>query len=137
MTALRKILIEEEPVVAETVARAPVAKLYVVAPAEVRTEAPEETRNTLVDVVLFFLAPFIGLAYVIALPFVGLGVIAVLAARELAKIEAVAALGTAVRTGGFMLAAPFLGLAYVIAFPFIGLAMLTWMGGRAALAVAR
>ena len=39
MTALRKILIEEEPVATTTVARAPAAKLYVVtakAPAEVK-----------------------------------------------------------------------------------------------------
>ena len=43
MTAIRKIYLEEEPVVATNVARAPAAKLYVVtgdAPAEARAEAP-------------------------------------------------------------------------------------------------
>jgi len=131
MTAIRKILIEEEPVVAETVARAPVAKLRVVetAPAE-----HEETGNALVNMVLFFAAPFIGLAYVIALPFVGLGAIALLAARVLAKYEAMATLGTAVKMVGLMIAAPLVGLAYVVVFPFIGLGTLAWLGGRAVLA---
>jgi len=133
MTAIRKILVEEEPLVTETVTRAP--KLRLVPPAEVRE--PEEARNALIDVVLFFMAPFIGLVYVITLPFVGLAAVAVLAARFLGKIEAVAALGTAVKTVGFFVAAPFVGLAYVIAFPFIGLATLAWLGGRAALVAAR
>lgn len=129
MTALRKILVEEEPVVTETVARAPAARLYVVATAE-----PEKTGNALINVVLFFLAPFVGLAYVIALPFVGLGAIAVLAARALAKYEAVATLGAAVKTVGLVIAAPLVALAYVVFFPFIGLGTLAWLGGRAVLA---
>jgi hypothetical protein len=131
MTAIRKILIEEEPVVAETVARAPVAKLRVVT---AETAAPEETGNALVNIVLFFLAPFVGLAYVIALPFVGLAAIAWLAARYLAKYEALATLGTAVKMVGMVIAAPLVGLVYVTAFPFIGLGTLAWMGGRAVMA---
>ena len=88
MTALRKILIEEEPVVATTVARAPATKLYVVtnnAPAE--AAAPETAGNVLKNIVLFFAAPFIGLAYIVAFPFVGLAVLAVLAGRAAAKIR--------------------------------------------------
>jgi hypothetical protein len=132
MTAIRKTLIEEEPVVAETVARAAVAKLRIV---ETEPAAPEEkTGNALVNVILFFLAPFVGLVYVIALPFVGLGAIAVLAARYLAKYEAMATLGTAVKMVGLVIAAPLVGLVYVIAFPFIGLGTLAWLGGRAVLA---
>lgn len=135
MTALRKILIEEEPVVAATVARAPVAKLYLVTAAE--PAAREETGNALVNIVLFFLAPFIGLAYVIALPFVGLAAIALIAGRTLAKYEAVATLATAVKAVGLVLAAPLVGLVYVVVFPFIGIGTLAWLGGRAALAAAR
>ena len=69
MTALRKILIEEEPVFAAPVARAPAVKLYVVAnnaPAE--AAAPEAAGSALKNIVLFFAAPFIGLAYIVALP---------------------------------------------------------------------
>ena len=33
------------------------------------------------NILLFFAAPFIGLAYIVAFPFVGLGAMAVLAAR--------------------------------------------------------
>ena len=132
MTALRKILIEEEPVFAATVARAPVAKLYVVTnnvPAE--AEAPEEAGHALKNIVLFFAAPFIGLAYIIAFPFVGLAVLAVLVARLGAKFEAVRATARALRAVGMAVVAPVLGLAYIVLFPFIGLAALAWMGGRA------
>ena len=73
MTALRKIRIEEEPVVAATeAARAP-AKLYVVTnnvPAE--AAAPEKAGSALKNIALFFAAPFIGLVYIVAFPFVGL-----------------------------------------------------------------
>ncbi len=75
------------------------------------------------NIALFFAAPFIGLAYVIALPLVGFGLLAVMAGRALARIEAV-------RTVGMMIAAPFIGLAFVAFFPLVGLAMLAWMGGR-------
>ena len=93
MTALRKILIEEEPVVtaAVTVIRAPAPKLYVVptakAPADAPAEVPKEG-SILKNILLFFAAPFLGLAYIVALPFVGLGVLAVLAARAAARFEA-------------------------------------------------
>ena len=131
MTALRKILIEEEPVVAETVARAPVAKLRVV---EAEPATHKETGNALVNIVLFFLAPFVGLVYVIALPFVGLGAIAVIAARYLARYQALATLGTAVKMVGLTITAPLVGLVFVVTFPFVGLGTLVWLGGRAAMA---
>ena len=50
-----------------------------------RTEAGSALKN----IVLFFAAPFIGLAYIVAFPFVGLAVLAVLAGRVAAKYEAV------------------------------------------------
>jgi hypothetical protein len=137
MTALRKILIEEEPVVASKVARAHVAKLYVVtndAPAKAPAAAPEAAGNALTNIALFFAAPFIGLVYIIAFPLVGLAALAVLAGRVLAKYEAVKTTALVVKNVGLMVAAPVLGLAYVVLFPFIGLAALAWMGGRAVVA---
>jgi hypothetical protein len=134
MTALRKtLLVEEEPVVATTAARAPAAKLYVVtakAPAETRAAAPEAKGTALKNIALFLLAPFFGLAYIIALPFVAVGVLAVMAARAAAKHRTVKTVGHALKTGGLVIAAPVLGLAYIIFFPVIGLAALAWMGGR-------
>lgn len=47
------------------------------------------------NIALFLAAPFIALAYVIALPFVGLGILAVLAARAAARSGAVATIGHA------------------------------------------
>ena len=138
MTALRKILIEEEPVVTTKMVRAPVAKLYVVtnnAPAE--AAAPEAAGNALKNIVLFFAAPFIGLAYIIAFPFVGLAALAVLACRFAAKYEAVRTTARVLKNIGMAVAAPVLGLAYVVFFPVIGLVALAWMGGRAVAAGAR
>jgi hypothetical protein len=136
MTALRKILIEEEPVVAATVTRAP--KLYVVnAPKEVRATVLEETGNGLKNIALFLVAPFIGLVYAVMLPFVGLAVLATLAGRVVAKFAAVNAVGRVLKDAGLTIAVPFIGLAYVVFFPFIGLGALAWLGGRAALAAAR
>jgi hypothetical protein len=135
MTALRKILfVEEEPVVATTVARAPAAKFHVItgnAPVEARAAAPEAVGGTLKNIALFLAAPFFALAYIVALPFVGLGLLAVMAARAAAKIEAVKTVGPALKTGGMMITAAFIGLACVVFFPFIGVAMLAGMGGRA------
>ena len=136
MTALRKILVvEEEPVVAAKAAQAPAAKLYLMtgkAPMEARAAAPEAAGGTLKNIALFLAAPFIGLAYITALPFVGLGLLAFMAARAAVKIEAVKTVGLMLKTGGMMIAAPFIGLACVVFFPFIGLTMLAGMGGRVA-----
>ena len=97
-------------------------------PAEVEEVGP---RSPVLNILLFFAAPFIGLAYIVAFPFVGMGVIAVFAARAANKIGVLNKIGRAAKFGGLFLAAPFLGLAYVTLFPFIGLVMLAWMGGRA------
>ena len=134
MTALRKILIEEEPVVtaAVTVTRAPVPKLYVVPTAKAPTKAAEAEGSTLKNILLFFAAPFLGLAYIVALPFVGLSFLAVVAVRAAANIEALRTVGLVLKNVVMAMATPFVGLAYVVFFPVIGLAMLAWIGGRAA-----
>src|SRR3990172_452628 len=135
MTALRKtLLVEEEPLVATAVVRAPAAKLCVVtakAPAEAAAAAPEAA-GTVKNIALFLVAPFIGLAYIVAMPLVGLGLLAVLAGRGAAKFAAVRTLAVVLKPIGFLLAAPMIGLAYVVFFPAVCLALLAWNGGRAA-----
>jgi|PersoiStandDraft_1058852.scaffolds.fasta_scaffold03172_4 CheY-like chemotaxis protein len=108
--------------------------LAVAAEAPVAEAAASE--SALKNIVLFFAAPFIGLAYIVAFPFVGLGVLAVLAARAAAeKIEVVNTVGLALKHGGLMIAAPVFGLAYIVLFPVIGLGVLAWMAGLAVVGV--
>jgi CheY-like chemotaxis protein len=96
-------------------------------------EAPAAAVSALKNMVLFFAAPFIGLAYIVALPFVGLGFLAMLAVRTAAKIEGVRTVGLVLKYCVMAIAAPFVGLVCIVFFPFIGLAMLAWIGGRAML----
>lgn len=131
MTALRKILIEEEAstnVVAAN--RAP--RLYVVT-----NEAPAEAEaagGLLKNIALFLAAPFIGLVYIIALPFVGIAAVALPTARAAAKFAAVRAAGDVLRAVGAALAAPAIGLAFVVFSHFIGLGTLAWIARKAATA---
>ncbi len=103
----------------------PVVETLPVAEEEVRP------RNPLLNILLFFAAPFIGLAYIIALPFVAFGAFVVFASRAAEKHHTLNKILTALKFVGLFLAAPFLGLAYVTIFPLVGLFMLAWMGGRA------
>jgi CheY-like chemotaxis protein len=102
------------------------------------TEAPQAepaaSGSALINILLFFAAPFIGLAYIIALPIVGLGAIAVLATRAALKIEKVRTVAVTLKHIAMVFAAPVFGLAYVVLFPFIGLATLFWLAGRAVMA---
>jgi len=136
MTALRKILVEEE-VVAAPVTRAP--KLYVVTNAPpVETAAPEAASSAFKNILLFFAAPFLGLAYIIALPVVGLAVVAVLLARlAAARFPVIRHAALVLRNIALTVAAPLVGLLYVAFFPFIGLAALAWLGTRAVTGNAR
>ena len=132
MTALRKILIEEETFANNTV-RAPAPKLYVVTNNE-PVEAPATAAGTLKNIALFLAAPFIGLAYIVALPLVGLAVLAVFAGRAAAKFNAVKTAARVAKNVGLTVAAPFIGLGFVVLFPVIGLGGLLWMAGKAATA---
>ncbi|HEY0885804.1 MAG TPA: hypothetical protein VGE20_11010, partial [Ramlibacter sp.] len=101
------------------------------APAAAAAAAPVRKHGTLVNMLLFLSAPFIGLLYAVLLPFVGLGM--------LAWIGGKAAMASPKVREGFAFAkfmtklvfAPFIGLGYVIAYPFVGLALLAWTGARA------
>jgi len=126
MTALRKIRFEDAPAVAP-VARAP--KFYVVA--KTADVAAKPAGSTLKNIALFFASPFLGLAYIIALPVVGLAVLAICAGRAAAKVPALRTIGLVFKHIGMLVAAPFIGLAYVVFFPVICLGLLAWTGGRA------
>ncbi len=93
--------------------------------------------TALKNIALFFAAPFIGLAYVVAFPFVGMGVMAVLAFRAANKNGMLNKAGIVMKHVGMVLAAPIFGLVYLVLFPFMGLGLLLWMGGKAAFGSAK
>jgi len=101
------------------------------AAAEVAAAAKE---SALKNVALFFAAPFIGLAYLIALPFVGGAMLAWVALNAALKYNAVRNAGLILKNVGFLAVAPFIGLASVVLLPFVGLVALGWMGARALVA---
>jgi len=114
----RKALLEKAPAAAaETTATA--------------SSAVAEKENVVKNIALFFAAPFIGLAYLLAFPFIGLGMLAWAGGRELMKYRVVRKIAVFMKHCSFLIAAPFIGLAYIVALPFIGIAMLTWTGARA------
>jgi len=97
------------------------------------TAAPAvaEKESVVKNVALFFAAPFIGLAYLLAFPFIGLGMLAWMGGRELMKYRAAKKVAVFMKHFSLLIAAPLLGLAYIVALPFIGLAMLAWAGAKA------
>ena len=91
------------------------------------------------NVALFFAAPFVGLAYILAFPVVGLGMLAWMAIQaqkkksdEAAKLQQPAPTqSNALKSTAVFLAAPFIGLVYIILGPIVGLGMLLWFGFQA------
>jgi len=91
------------------------------------------------NVALFFAAPFVGLAYILAFPVVGLGMLAWMAMQaQKKKSEAAArmrpaapAKPSALKTIALMIVAPLIGLAFVVAGPIIGLGLLLWFAFQA------
>jgi CheY-like chemotaxis protein len=110
---------------------APVAAAVIAAAPEAPVAEVARAGSMLGNILLFFAAPFIGLAYIMAMPFYGLAMVAFLAARAAAKNETVKAATIVLKHVAMVIAAPFVGLAYVVLFPFIGLALLLWMAGKA------
>ena len=93
----------------------------------------ETTASFVKNVTLFAAAPFIALAYIIALPFVGLGLLVVLGARAAARYETGKAIGRIARIVGLIVVTPVITLATVVLFPFAGLLTLAVIGTRALL----
>ena len=92
-------------------------------------EAPKTVRTLIKTIGMLMAAPFIGLAYVIALPIIGIYQLAKLALEAYAK-RAPATSGkmkkvkVMARNIGLFFAAPFVALGYVIALPFVGFFMI-------------
>jgi hypothetical protein len=78
------------------------------------------------NVALFFAAPFIGLAYLLAFPLVGFAMLAWIAGKAAMKSDKVRPIALA-------LAAPFIALAFVTVGPIVGLGALAWTGAVALL----
>ena len=89
-------------------------------------EAKAESRVK--NIALFFAAPFIGLAYLLAFPFIGLGMLAWIAGKAVMKNDKL-------RPIALLIAAPFITLAFVTIGPIVGLGALLWIGGKALLKV--
>ncbi len=100
------------------------------AAAEAPRAAPAARGNALMNILLFFAAPFIGLAYIVAFPFVGMGFLGMLATRAALKNDRFRAIAITLKNIAMVLAAPLFGLVYVLLFPFIGLVSLLWLAGR-------
>ncbi|MFA7269284.1 MAG: response regulator [Sterolibacterium sp.] len=95
--------------------------------ADSAAEVKKSAREKVKDIALFFAAPFIGLAYVVAMPFAAIGMLAWFSAKALVKKAPI------VKTIALFFAAPVIGLAYVVALPFVGIGMLAWLGTKALL----
>jgi len=78
------------------------------------------------NVALFFAAPFIGLAYLLAFPFVGFAMMVWIAGKAAMKNDKA-------RLVVFAIAAPFIALAFVTVGPIVGLGALAWTGAGALL----
>jgi CheY-like chemotaxis protein len=92
---------------------------------------PAAGESPLGKIGLFMAAPFIGLAYAVALPFVGLGAFAYMGFKAFAKSSAPGKLLTFTKNASLFFAAPFLGLLYALLLPVVGTATLAWMGIKA------
>jgi CheY-like chemotaxis protein len=96
------------------------------APAPVAAEAKAESKVR--NVALFFAAPFIGLAYLLAFPVIGLGMLAWTGGKAAMKNDKI-------RPIACLIAAPFITLAFVTVGPIIGLGALAWIAGKKILKV--
>ena len=88
----------------------------------VKVKAGKRAKN----VALFLVAPFIGLAYLLAFPVVGFALLIWIAAKAVMKNDKA-------RPIALVIAAPFIGLAFVTVGPVAGLVALAWYGAKALL----
>ncbi|MFA7268419.1 MAG: hypothetical protein WC073_03650 [Sterolibacterium sp.] len=84
----------------------------------------EKHESTAKNIALFLASPFIGLAYLFAMPVVAFAALAWIGAKALAKKVPLT------KTIALAVAAPFIGLAAVVAGPFVGLGVLAWVGWK-------
>ena len=82
--------------------------------------------NSAKNVALFLIAPFVGLAYLIAFPVIGLGMLAWTAAKAVMKSKTA-------RPVALVIAAPVIALGFVTVGPIVALGALAAMGAKALL----
>jgi CheY-like chemotaxis protein len=91
------------------------------------------------DIVLFLLAPFIGLVYLLTLPIVGIGALAWFAFKSREPVSekagsqrpaAMAGPGI-LKTAGMMIAVVISGVAYAVFAPILGIALILWAAFQA------
>jgi hypothetical protein len=87
-------------------------------------EAAEKAARYAKRAVVACAAPFLGLAFVVAMPFAGIAALAWMGAKAFAAAYPRAA--RALKNAALFLAAPFIGLAYALAFPFVGVGVIAW-----------
>lgn len=117
------------------------AALQLQTPAEVIAPSQAMTRFALRlrDVVLFLLAPFIGLVYLLTFPIVGLGALAWFAFKarepapeEVKPLQTAALAGPSVfKTLGMTLAVVVSGIVYAVVGPILGIGLILWVGFEA------
>lgn len=107
---------------------APVVVQWVPKPQVAAQPAPAASEHRVRNIALFLAAPFIGLAYALALPMVGVSMLMWQGAKAFSQSAAAKA---AVRSAAMLAVAPFIGLAFALLLPLIGLVMLAWAGAPA------
>jgi len=97
-----------------------------VASVELAAVAEEKHESRAKNVALFLAAPFIGLAYMMAMPFVAAGMLAWFGGKALA-----AKMPANVKKVGMYFAAPFLGLGFILALPIAGIGAIGYYAVKA------
>ncbi len=129
MRTLKNFLTTKHAFVAEGLARTLPGTVgtIVTAPRETTVGKKETVAGThLKNIALFFAAPFIGLAYIMAFPLIGLCMLVWFAGKALLANKTA-------RPVVLAIAAPFAAFAFVTVGPWVGLGTLAWIGGRALL----
>lgn len=118
MSALRKIEMIETAAPQRT---ARLAEVISIAP-----PAEEKKMSAPKRIALFLASPFVGLAYIAAMPFVATVVLLWFAAKALA-----AKTPASVKKAGMIVVAPFLGLGFIVALPLAGITALGYYALKA------
>ena len=108
------------------------ARLELVQPSEVHVaiEAPAAA-HPVRQIALFLAAPFIGLAYAVAMPLVGLAALLWIGGKALLQTQAAKHAPMFLKNVALLAAAPFIGLLYAMALPFVGMGFLVVTAAKA------
>ncbi len=118
MSALRKIEMME--------AAAPKRAARLAEVISIARPAEEKKMSATKRIALFLASPFVGLAYIAAMPFVATALLIWIGVKALAARTPASA-----KKAGMLLAAPFLGLGFIIALPVAGVSALGYYAIKA------